>query len=77
LHALIEKTKLGELKRMCLFLIALHDALWELYWNGRKPVVVPAEHSMPELLSPDHHCNSAPEIIVGQVREFFADDLSE
>jgi hypothetical protein len=76
LHALIAKTKLGELKRMCLYLISLHDALRELYENGREPIVTPLKHSVQELLSPDHRGNSSLEIVVRQVRQFLVDERS-
>ncbi len=74
LHALIERTKMGELKRMCLFLISLHDALWQLYQNGKEPIVAPPEYTVEELLSPDHLGNSAPEIVVREVRNFLVND---
>lgn len=37
--ALFAKTKIAELEQMLRFLHAIYDALWELFFNGRKPVL--------------------------------------
>ena len=37
--ALFAKTNVRELQRILLFLLALYDALWMLFANGRKPVL--------------------------------------
>jgi hypothetical protein len=39
LHAMFAKTNVRELQRLVTFLGSLFDALWELFYNGRKPVV--------------------------------------
>jgi hypothetical protein len=38
------------LGRLLLFLDQLHDALWQLFMNGRKPVLRPARHSGRQIL---------------------------
>ncbi len=36
---LYARTKIRELQRLVVRLLALHDALWGLFWDGRRPVV--------------------------------------
>lgn len=44
--ALFAKTNIRELQKLLVFLRQLHDALWELFWNGRKPSLRPARYSI-------------------------------
>jgi hypothetical protein len=44
--ALLAKTDIRELQRMFAFLGALHEALWELFFNGRRPVLRPQRYSV-------------------------------
>jgi hypothetical protein len=37
-HALFTKTNIRELQRMLTFLRSLHQALWQLFFNGHKPL---------------------------------------
>jgi hypothetical protein len=37
--ALFSRTNVGEAKQMLMLLLKLHEVLWELYMNGRKPVL--------------------------------------
>ena len=75
LQTLISSTRVDELERMCIFLISLHDALWEAYENGREPIVAQKTHSVLEMLQPDHRIRSAPEIVAHQARKFFENDI--
>jgi AbiU2 len=43
---LFAKTNTGELQRVFAFLASLHHALWELFFNGRRPVLRPARYSL-------------------------------
>jgi hypothetical protein len=43
---LFEKTNTGELQRLFAFLSSLHHALWELFFNGRKPLLRPSRYSL-------------------------------
>jgi hypothetical protein len=44
--ALFGKTDIRELQQMFAFLNSLHDALWELFVNGGKPVLRPLRYSV-------------------------------
>ncbi len=44
--ALFEKTNVRELQKLLAFLGSLYDALWELFHNGRKPVLRPRRYSV-------------------------------
>lgn len=44
--ALFAKTNIREMQRMLAFLGALHDALQQLFLNGRKPVLRPRRYSL-------------------------------
>jgi hypothetical protein len=51
------------------------DALWELYENGREPIIARSAFSVLEMLSAINGGRSVPELIVKQVRDFFVDEL--
>jgi len=44
--ALFAKTNTRELERLFAFLGSLHGALWQAYFNGRKPVLRPSRYSV-------------------------------
>lgn len=44
--ALFAKTNIRELQRMLVFLGSLYEALWQLYFNGFKPVLRPRRYSI-------------------------------
>ena len=75
LRAAIASTRVKELEQMCTFLISLQDALWELYENGREPIIARSAFSVLEMLSATNGGRSVPELIVKQVRDFFVDEL--
>lgn len=43
---LFAKTKIRDVEKMLAFLASLHDALWQLLVNGRKPVLRPRRYSL-------------------------------
>jgi hypothetical protein len=43
---LFGKGTIGELQRLFAFLGALHEALWQLYFNGQKPTLRPRRYSV-------------------------------
>jgi len=45
-QALFSKTNVRELQQVLIFLGRLHEALWQLYHNGRKPILRPARYSV-------------------------------
>ncbi len=46
IDALFAKTNIRELQKMLGFLGSLHEALWQLFFNGRKPVLRPRRYSV-------------------------------
>ena len=44
--ALFGKTNIRELQRLLAFLNSLHEALWQLFFNGRKPIHRPFRYSV-------------------------------
>jgi len=44
--ALFAKTNIRELQKMLVFLRRLHEALWQLFFNGLKPTLRPARYSV-------------------------------
>lgn len=57
---LFSKTNLSELQKLLVFLRRLHEALWQLYFNGIKPVLRPARFSVRRMLDkPSPHASRA------------------
>ena len=50
IEAIFSKTKVDELQRLCVFFQRLHEALWQLYNNGGKPILQPMRHSANRIL---------------------------
>ncbi len=44
--ALFAKTNIVELQKILIFLRRLHEALWQLFFNGNKPTLRPARYSV-------------------------------
>lgn len=44
--ALFGNTNIRELERLFVFLLKLYEALWQLYFNGRKPLLRPLRYSV-------------------------------
>jgi len=75
---LFGKTNIRELQRMFAFLSSLYDALWQLFFNGRKPVLRPLRYSvkrMRELPSPAMGQNSVQEKITREAEQVLLCDL--
>jgi hypothetical protein len=71
--ALFGKANIRELQRMFAFLNSLYEALWELFFNGRKPVLRPLRDSvkrMRDLPSPGTGRWATQERITHEVTEF-------
>ncbi len=47
---LFAKTDIKEMQQLLVFLGRLHEALWQLYFNGRKPTLRPARFSVQRML---------------------------
>jgi hypothetical protein len=71
--ALFSKTNVQEIRRLFVFLQSLHEALWQLFYNGQKPVLRPFRYSvrrMRDLPSPQGGKNSVQESITHEVEKF-------
>jgi hypothetical protein len=71
--ALFSKTNVQEIRRLFVFLQALHEALWQLFYNGRKPILGPIRYSVKRMLdkpSPHGGRNSVQEEITHEVEHF-------
>jgi hypothetical protein len=72
INALFAQVDARELQRMFAFLRSLHEALWQLLFNGRKPVLRPEKYSVTRLLdapSPAIEARAAHERVVQQAQE--------
>lgn len=71
---LFAKTNLQELRQLLVFLGRLHEALWQLYFNGHKPTLRPARFSVNRMLeqpSPSVRSSNLQERLVHEASEFF------
>lgn len=50
-HALFANAKITDIQQLLVFLRRLYEALWELFFNGRKPVLRPARYSVAQMLA--------------------------
>ena len=58
-EALFSGTGIQELQLLVTFILALHEALWQLYHNGRAPVLQQQRYSVVEML--DHPTQNGPD----------------
>lgn len=73
-NELFSKTKVKELQRMVTFMQSLYDALWQLYFNGRKPVLRSRRFSPSRIRRkplPDWHQLTVQEHIIQDAERFF------
>jgi len=73
IDALFDKTNLRELQRLVTSLGALHDALWELFFNGRRPAMRPRRYSvrrMRDKPSPKGRMTKVQERIIHEAEQF-------
>lgn len=71
--ALFAKTNIRELQRLLVFFSRLYDALWQLFFNGRKPTLRPRRYSlkrMRDLPSPPEIGRSVHERIAHEAEQF-------
>ncbi|MFO6420717.1 hypothetical protein ACLBKS_10985 [Hylemonella sp. W303a] len=69
---LFAQTSISELQQLLVFLRRLHQTLWELYFNGRKPVLRPSRYSVQRMLDvpfPSHRA-TLQERLVHEIRAF-------
>ena len=68
---LFAKTNIRELQKFLVFLIRLYSAIWQLYFNGNKPSLMPVRYSVNNMLnfpSLSGH-EKLPEKIIQQTRQ--------
>jgi len=71
--ALFEKTNIRELQRLLVFFGCLYEALWQLFFNGRKPTLRPRRYSLKrirDLPSPAERGRSVQERITHEAERF-------
>lgn len=71
--ALFARTDVLEMQKLIVFTNRLYTALWQLYYNGRKPVLKPMKYSVKSMLKqelPKWQSKHTQERIVHDVREF-------
>ncbi len=69
------KTNVREMQQLLVFLGRLHEVLWQLYFNGRKPTLVPARFSVKRILeqpSPNSKRGNLQERLVHETKAFLA-----
>ena len=70
---LFAKTNIREMQQLLVFLGRLHEVLWQLYFNGRKPTLVPARFSVKRILeqpSPNAKYGKLQERLVHETKSF-------
>ena len=70
---LFAKINLREIRQMLVFLESLYQALWQLYFNGHRPTLPRARHSVNQMLkqhSLDRNNDSIQERLVHEARGF-------
>ena len=70
---LFSKTNIRELQRVFVFVNALYEALWQLLYNGRKPVLRRMRYSVRSMVrdrKPEWQSQTVQERLVGEVSDF-------
>jgi hypothetical protein len=73
--AMFQKTRIRDFEKLIVFLNQLHDALWNMYYNGRRPILRPMAHSVRSLVGKkldDLSNNRNQEHIVAETRKCLA-----
>ncbi len=79
MHALFESTGVREMEQLIVFPMRIHKALWELYHNGKKPILKPMRNSIKEIMKrdkPKWEEGNVHERIARDVKKFFDDIAS-
>jgi len=74
IQRLYSMTNIGELEKLCIFLNKLHQTLWELLSNGRKPILRPMRYSarnMRKRPQPEWYGQTVQERIVTETHTYF------
>jgi hypothetical protein len=71
---LFAKTNVPEMQELLIFLKRLYECLWELFHNGRKPVLRPMKYSvkaMRKVEIPKWQSSHVQEHMVQEIEKFF------
>ena len=77
---LLDKTNVRELQQLLIFLGQLHEALWQLYHNGRKPTLRPARYSVKRIRekpSPEPRGRALQERLTHEIEAFLRTAANE
>lgn len=77
---LFKRTKIRELESIFVFLNKLHEALWELLYNGRKPILKPMPYSLRSIKQkkfPKWKRKTVQQMIVGETQKFFSSMINK
>jgi AbiU2 len=72
---LFAKTNIREMQQLVVFLGRFHEVLWQLYFNGRKPMLTPTRFSVKRMLeqpSPNAKQRNLQERLVHETQVFLA-----
>jgi predicted translin family RNA/ssDNA-binding protein len=72
---MFQKTRIRDFEKLIVFLNRLHDAIWNMYYNGRRPTLRPMAYSVRSLVSKkleDLRQNRTQEHIVAETRKCMA-----
>ena len=75
-----DKTNVRELQKLFIFLRRLHEALWQLYNNGRKPTLQPARYSVKQIReqpSPEIQGRALQERLIHEIEEYLKTGTNE
>ncbi|MHB8070086.1 MAG: AbiU2 domain-containing protein [Desulfobaccales bacterium] len=71
---LYSQTNIIEVEKLLIFMLRLYRAFWQLFHNGRKPILIPMRYSvkrMRKIPLPEWQRGSVQEKIVDQAQKFF------
>ena len=68
-QALYAGGTIRELARLTTFLLKLHNALWQQYYNGKKPTLRSLRHSVKSIYDAERQRSSPHELIVSDVKK--------
>jgi AbiU2 len=71
MNALLAKATIDELKSLFGFLHGLHEALWELLYNGRRPILCLPDFVLPTRPRTPNHSDAPAERVARDVATFF------
>lgn len=74
IQRLYSLTNIRELEKLCAFLNKLHQTLWQLLFNGRKPILRPMRYSAKHIRKkprPEWNSQTVHERIVSEVQSYF------